>query len=147
MAKFYVFEQTEKYPYLQNSLSYSAEAKLLLNKKRFVAACNGVCSLYVNTTISMDNDKRVAPLPIPFVDSFGLKNLKCHMCCRTIKHRGSCDHLSAVWPDLAIDWTLGNFLKPLATINLPKSPTFICIFCKGVKIYNFSSEIIFGQLL
>ena len=22
-------------------------------------------------------------------------------------------------------WTLGNFLKPLATINLPKSPTFL----------------------
>ena len=44
-------------------------------------------------------------------------------------------------------WTLGNFLKPLATINLPKSPTFLGIFCKGVKIYHFSSEIIFGQLL
>ena len=30
----------------------------------------------------------------------------------------------AVWPDWAIFWTLGKFLKPLATINLPKSPTF-----------------------
>ena len=40
-----------------------------------------------------------------------------------------------------------NFLKPCATINLPKSPTFFGIFCKGVKIYHFSSEIIFGQLL
>ena len=29
-----------------------------------------------------------------------------------------------VWPDWAIYWTFGNFLKPLATINLPKSPTF-----------------------
>ena len=29
-----------------------------------------------------------------------------------------------VWPDWAIYWTLGNFLKPLATINLPKFPTF-----------------------
>ena len=46
-------------------------------------------------------------------------------------------------PDCAIYWTLGNFLKPLATINLPKSPTFLGIFCKGVKIYHFSSEIIF----
>ena len=43
--------------------------------------------------------------------------------------------------------TLGNFFKPLATINLPKSLTFLGNFCKGIKIYNFSSEIIFGQLL
>ena len=42
---------------------------------------------------------------------------------------------------------LGNFLKPLATINLAKSPTFLGNFCKGVKIYHFYSEIIFGQLL
>ena len=37
--------------------------------------------------------------------------------------------------------------KPLATINLPKSPTFLGKFCRGVKIDHFSSEIIFGQLL
>ena len=43
--------------------------------------------------------------------------------------------------------TLCNFNKPLATINLPKYPTFLGNFCKGVKIYHFSSEIIFGQLL
>ena len=30
---------------------------------------------------------------------------------------------------------------------LPKSPTYLGNFCKGVKIYQFSSEIIFGQLL
>ena len=54
---------------------------------------------------------------------------------------------SPVWPDLAIYWTLGNFLKPLVTINFPKSSTFLSNFCKGVEIYNFSSEIIFGQLL
>ena len=42
---------------------------------------------------------------------------------------------------------LGNFLKHLATINLPKSPTFLGNFCKNVKIFNFSSEIIFGQIL
>ena len=48
---------------------------------------------------------------------------------------------------LAIYWTLDQFLKPLATINLPKSPTFLGTFCKGVKIYHLSSEIIFGQLL
>ena len=55
--------------------------------------------------------------------------------------------LEPVWPDWAIYWTLGNFLKPLATINLPKSPTFLGNFCKGVKIYHISSEIILGQLL
>ena len=49
-----------------------------------------------------------------------------------------------VWPDWAIYWTLSNFSKPLATIILPKSPTFLG---KGVKIYIFSSKIIFGQLL
>ena len=51
-----------------------------------------------------------------------------------------------VWPDWAMYWTLGNFSKPLAAINLPKSPTFLCNFCKGVKTLNFSSEIIFGHL-
>ena len=30
---------------------------------------------------------------------------------------------------------------------LPKSPTFLVNFRKGVKIYHFSSAIIFGQLL
>ena len=41
----------------------------------------------------------------------------------------------------------GQVFKALATINFPKSPTFLGNFCKGVKIYHFSSEIIFGQLL
>ena len=44
-------------------------------------------------------------------------------------------------------WILGNFSKPLATINLPNSPIFLSNFCKGVKINHFSSEIIFGQFL
>jgi len=44
---------------------------------------------------------------------------------------------------LAIFWTLGNFLKHLAAINLPKSPTFLGNFCEGIKIYHFSSEINF----
>ena len=30
---------------------------------------------------------------------------------------------------------------------MPKSPTILRQFCNGVKIMNFSSEIIFGQLL
>ena len=51
-----------------------------------------------------------------------------------------------VWPDWAIYWTLGNFLRPLAAITLPKSYTFLGNFCKGAKITHFSSEINFGQL-
>ena len=58
-----------------------------------------------------------------------------------------CIHQPPVWPDWVIYWTLCNFLKPLATINLPDLPTFLGNFCKGVKIYHFCSEIIFGQLL
>ena len=36
-----------------------------------------------------------------------------------------------VWPDWAIYYTLGNFSKLVATISLPKSPTFQEIFCKS----------------
>ena len=44
---------------------------------------------------------------------------------------------SAVWPDFAIYWTLGNFLKPLATINCQKSPTFLGNFCKRCQNVSF----------
>ena len=53
----------------------------------------------------------------------------------------------SVWPDWAVYCTLGNFSKLVASIILPKSPTFLGNFCKGVKIFHFSSGIIFGQLL
>ena len=52
-----------------------------------------------------------------------------------------------VWPDSAIFWTLGNFLKPLAKINLAQSSPFLGNYCKGVEIIHFSGETIFGQLL
>ena len=39
----------------------------------------------------------------------------------------------AVWSDWAIYCTLGNFLKPLATIFLPNLATFLGNFCKGVQ--------------
>ena len=42
-------------------------------------------------------------------------------------------------------FTLGNNSKPGATIILPKYPTFWGNFCKGVKIYHFSSKIILGN--
>ena len=38
-----------------------------------------------------------------------------------------------------------HILKPLATINLPKSSTFFCNFCKGVKIYHFLVKSFFGN--
>ena len=50
-------------------------------------------------------------------------------------------------PVWAIYWTLGNFSKPLATIYFFKSPTFLGIFVKMFKSIDFSSEIIFRQLL
>ena len=43
--------------------------------------------------------------------------------------------------------TLGNYSKLVATIILSKLLTLLGNFCKGVKIINFSSEFIFGQLL
>ena len=48
---------------------------------------------------------------------------------------------------LADLFDFGTLLKHLATIILPKYPTFLGNFCKGVKMSHFSSEIIFGQLL
>ena len=54
--------------------------------------------------------------------------------------------LFAVWQDWAIYWTLDNFINSLATITLPKYPTFLENFCKGVIIYHFSSEIKFGAI-
>ena len=50
-----------------------------------------------------------------------------------------------VWPDVAIFCTLSNFLKPLATINLTKSPTFSDNFCKGVKIFHFLVKSFLGN--
>ena len=43
----------------------------------------------------------------------------------------------SVWPDCAIYCTLGNFSKPVATIIMPKSPTFLV---------NFDREFIFVPL-
>ena len=51
----------------------------------------------------------------------------------TLKYR----ECRSVWPDWAIYWTLGNFSKLLALINLSRSPTFLGNFCKGVKIFYF----------
>ena len=41
----------------------------------------------------------------------------------------------------------GQPFKACGNKYLPKSPTLLGNFCKGVTIIHFSSEIIFGQLL
>ena len=50
----------------------------------------------------------------------------------------------AVWPDWAIYWTLGNFSKPMATINLPKSPSY-AIFVKVSKTIIFLVKSFLGN--
>ena len=56
--------------------------------------------------------------------------LRCTMWC--LKRQ-----IQAVWPDWAIFSTLGNFFKPLATINFSQSSPVLVNFCKGVKIMHF----------
>ena len=50
-----------------------------------------------------------------------------------------------VWPDLAIYWTLDNFLKSLATIDLPKSPTFLGFLVKVSKSIIFLVKSFLGN--
>ena len=40
-----------------------------------------------------------------------------------------------------------QLFKACGTIILPKLPTYLGNFCKGVKIFYFFSEIIFGNML
>ena len=54
-------------------------------------------------------------------------------------------YLWTVWPDWAICWTLGNFLKSLATINLSKSPTFLGNFVKVLKSIIFLVKSFLGN--
>ena len=68
------------------------------------------------------------------------KNLELLCILIEVAHAGSVTRLG----DL-LDF--GQVFKALGKINLAKSPTFLGNFCKGVKIYHFSSEIIFRQLL
>ena len=57
-------------------------------------------------------------------------------CCETMK---KC-HTGSVWPDWAIYCTLGSFSKPVATIILPKLPTFLGKLSEAVKIFHFNIE-------
>ena len=62
-----------------------------------------------------------------FGDMFNLNEANLLFCWNTLRQ------LKTVWPDWAI--------------FLSKSLTFLGNFCKSVKIFNFTSEIVFGQLL
>ena len=46
-------------------------------------------------------------------------------------------YLKPLWPDLPIFCTMGTHSKLVATIILPKSPTLLVNFCKGVKNNSF----------
>ena len=104
-------------------------------------------------TVVLTDSSHIDSWPLCHLICWILKNLfrkinltltKSKICfIRPLCNLGSHTLFWPVWPDRAIYLTLGNFVKPLATINLPKSPTFLGNFCKGVKIYHFSSEIIF----
>ena len=69
-----------------------------------------------------------------------------HECCFILEKNGPrwVDGSVTILGDLL---DLGNISKPLATINLPNLPRLLDNFCIGVEIFNFSSEIAFGQLL
>ena len=53
--------------------------------------------------------------------------------------------LYQLWPDWAIYWTLANFSKSLATINLPKSPSFSGNFVKVSKTIIFLVKSFLGN--
>ena len=50
-----------------------------------------------------------------------------------------------MWPDWAIYWALCNFIKPLATIHLSKSHTFLGIFVKVSKSIIFLVKSFLGN--
>ena len=58
------------------------------------------------------------------VPCHGRASIICEQVCLCL-----CGWVSVSVTRKAIYWTYGNFSKPLATINLPKSPTFLGNFC------------------
>ena len=53
----------------------------------------------------------------------------------------------AVWPDWAIFFNFRQLFKAFGNNLFAQISHILRHFFKGVKIFNFSSEIIFGQLL
>ena len=53
----------------------------------------------------------------------------------------------SVWPDLVIYYTSGNFSKPGQQLFCQNSQQILGNFCKGIQIFQFTTEILFGQLL
>ena len=54
------------------------------------------------------------------------------------------DQCDQIWRFIGLWATFYSLKQQLICPNLPNS---FAIFCKGVNIFNFSNEIIFGQLL
>ena len=50
-----------------------------------------------------------------------------------------------MWPDWVIFWTLGNFLNPLATVNLPNLPHSEAITVNVSKSFIFLVKPFFGN--
>ena len=58
---------------------------------------------------------------------------------------GRLDMISVTWLGDLLHF--GQFFKACGNNKFPKSPIFLGNFYKDVKIFHFSIEIIFGQLL
>ena len=82
-----------------------------------------------------------APRPL-FVDS--TLDMSVYIVHTNRERRMMLKKLQPVWPNWTICCTLCNFFKPLATIILPKLPTFLGIFI-GVKILIFLVKTIWGN--
>ena len=78
--------------------------------------------ILVNTTIVTCRvfTNLVHKFNMKFQSLFKIFCIQCHRRILWLRNSRS----PSVWPDWVIYWTLGNFSKPLATIILPKSPTF-----------------------
>ena len=82
---------------------------------------------------SLDSFQTEDDLILPWGGAMRLSLSLCFILNVVFKDIFSLNRIHPVWPDWSIDWTLGNFSKPLATINFPKSSTFLGNFCKGCQ--------------
>ena len=103
--------------------------------------------LYINGNIEPIYFENVAKIeqnvPINQIKSINLQRVICWKLCTTSNSSWT---MQTVWPDWAIYWTLGNFLKPLATINLPQSPPFLGNFWKLSKSIIFLVKLFLGNI-
>ena len=72
-------------------------------------------------------------------------NLKSFKICHLDRSANYKSDFLSVRPDWAIYWTLGNYSKPLATINLPNSLTFLGNFCNVSKSFILQVKSFLGN--